>query len=316
MSLVYWFSDGAGHGLTRGGPSGTTPIPTLMVRWIRANGSPDLIVYGGDVYPSGNSDAFMRFFEQMDNDVTLMCETPGNHDWQDDPNMPGVGRIPHGYETFWKAHPESKQPIDETKTRGARYEHFIDLDGWRFLFLDTGDYDNGHPWPDGDQARVTWLTTSLQPGRANVVVAHHSRLSRGRHGDNDRLDPLWRMLFDEHGTPRVAFTLGGHDHNVSVYKPRSRTNPTGAAVAFAAGISIIVNGAGGDGHYSQKGGFAGFVLGIDGTKPDQFADDEHFCVTRINVIDARSADVDLLDFGTRAIGDPVTVPEAHVEIRL
>jgi hypothetical protein len=76
---------------------------------------------------------------------------------------------------------------------------------------------------------------------------------------------------------------------------------------------VFVNGAGGDGHYSQDG-FLG--LFASGTKPDIFADDEHFCVTRINLIDARSADVDVLSFGTSAKADPVAIPQSLVRIRL
>lgn len=312
MSFVYWFSDGAGQGVNIGGPDNKTPIPTALIRWIRTKGSPALIIYGGDVYPGGNTKSFTEFFKQMDRDVRLMCETPGNHDWADDPHMPHIGRIPHGYDIFWRDHPESRQPVDISKRGGAKYEHFIDLEGWRLIFLDTGDYRN-NPWPAGDHARATWLQNTLQPGRSNIIVAHHSRLSRGRHGDNDDLHALWRMLFDAAGAPRAAFTLAGHDHNVSVYGPRSRDNPKGASVAPEKGIHVFVNGAGGDGHYSQDGFFG---LGVSGTKPDIFADDEHFCVTRINLIDARSADVDVLSFGTSAKTDPVPVANSLVKVRL
>jgi hypothetical protein len=310
-SSIYWFADGAGEGVSLGGPDGRTPIPTALVRWIRTAGSPSLIVYGGDVYPDGTSRNFAEFFKQMDNDVRLICETPGNHDWRDDPEVPGIGRIPHGYETFWKAHPESKQPIDTSKKGAARYDHFIDLDGWRLFFLDTGDY-NAHPWPGGDESRVAWLRTNLLPGRSNLIFAHHSRLSRGRHGNNDDLDRLWQSLFDADGTPRASLMVGGHDHSIGVYKPRSRNNPEGSPVPAANGIPIVVNGAGGDGHYSQDG-FLG--LFVSGTKPDIMADDERFFVTRIRLIDARSADVDMIDFGTAARRDP-TIKNGVLEIRL
>ena len=97
MSVVYWISDGVGEGVTLGGADQNTPVPTLLIRWIRTKGSPSLIINGGDVYPAGKSREFAEFFKQMDNDVSLMCETPGNHDWKDDPELPHTGRIPHGY---------------------------------------------------------------------------------------------------------------------------------------------------------------------------------------------------------------------------
>jgi hypothetical protein len=34
-----------------------------------------------------------------------------------------------------------------------------------------------------------------------------------------------------------------------------------------------------------------------GTRPDLFFDEDNFCVTRINLLDASSADVDILSFG-------------------
>ena len=309
MPLVYSISDGFGIGVSTGGANGTTPIPTEMVRWIRSKGNPRLIINGGDVYPDGKDQAFAEFFKQTDNDVSLMCETSGNHDYRDAADSPQTGRIPRGYDTFWQSHPESKQRVYKSRKGGARYDHFIDIAGWRLLFLDTGDYDNGNPWPGGDQKRVTWLKKSLKPGRSNILVAHHSRLSRGHHGNNDKLDVLWRTLFDASGAPRVAFTLAGHDHNVNVYGPRSRDDPKGKSVSFDKGIHVIVNGAGGDGHYSA--GFFAF-----GTRGDIFSDDDHFFTTRINLIDAKSVDVDMLDFGTQAKTDPVPVAQSLVTIRL
>ena len=103
--------------------------------------------------------------------------------------------------------------------------------------------------------------------------------------------------------------LGGHDHNVSVYGPRSRSDPSRDSVAFDKGIHIVVNGAGGDGHYSQG-------LFAHGTKGDIFKDDDNFYVTRINLVDARTLEVDLLDFSTTAKSDPVPVDEARLKIRL
>src|SRR5262245_23429624 len=305
MALVYWFADGVGKDVNTTDDD-SIAIPTAMIRWVRANGSPSLIVYGGDVYPNGDSSAFAEFFDQMDRDARLICETPGNHDWMDDPVVPGAGRIPHGFESFWGQHPESRQPIDNTKTGGARYEHFIDLDGWRLFFLDSGDYDVA-AWPAGDESRVTWLTSHLLPGRANIIFAHHSRLSRGHHGDNDRLHRLWQLLFDANAVPRVALMLGGHDHNVSIYGPRDRNHPKDGSVAFDRGIYIVVNGAGGDGHYSQG-------LLMRGTNPDIFKDDSRFFMTRLTLVDARTLDVDILDFGTDASVDPQPVSNAHRHI--
>jgi hypothetical protein len=307
MALVYWFSDGAGVDMDKGGPDNQTPIPTMIVRWIRAN-TPSLIVYGGDVYKRGTTTEFAEFFNQMDSDVGLMCEAAGNHDWEDAGNVPGKGRIPRGYEAFWSSHPESKQPVASAKQSAARYDHFMDVAGWRLIFVDTGDYKT-NPWPGGDESRRTWLTNdALKPGRSNILLGHHSRVSCGHHGDNAQLDGLWNALFDASG-PRVAFTIAGHDHNVNVYGPRSKNDPEGDSVPFAQGIHVFTNGAGGDGHYGT-----GFFA--RGDKGDIFSDDDNYCVTRINLIDERSADVDVLSFGKKAQAPPVAIPQSLVKVRL
>jgi hypothetical protein len=170
-------------------------------------------------------------------------------------------------------------------------------------------------WPAGDASRVTWLRTNLKPGRANILFAHHSRLSCGRHGNNDELETLWKALFDADGTPRFAFTMAGHDHNVSVYGPRSKDDPQDKSVVFEKGVHVFVNGAGGDGHYSQAD-ILRLIQLVRGEKPDVFADDDHYFVTRINLVSATEVHVDQLDFGKRAAGDPTPVAKSLVKIRL
>ena len=84
-------------------------------------------------------------------------------------------------------------------------------------------------------------------------------------------------------------------------------------MSFDKGIHVFVNGAGGNGHYSGEG-FLG--LGVSGTRPDIFFDDDNYCVTRINLIDGTSADIDVLDFGKAAKTDPTAVAKSLVKIRL
>jgi hypothetical protein len=104
-------------------------------------------------------------------------------------------------------------------------------------------------------------------------------------------------LFDPvTGAPLAAFTLAGHDHSVSLYGPRPKDHPASGSVPFERGIHVLVNGAGGSGHYT----------GWRGTQPDLHFDDDNYCVTRISLIDARTADVDVLNFG--AVPGPTTQP--------
>ena len=300
MAVVYWSADGLGKDV------GT--VHMTLIRWMRANGSPSLIVNGGDVYNKGKSSEFERLLQQVGGTVAEMCETPGNHDWGTTSSSTATGEIPSGYEAFWKrfAPPNSKQPIDASKKGGARYEHFIDLAGWRLVFLDTGPSESS-AWPMGDHARETWLRETVRgvPGRAKIVFAHHSRLSFGNHGDIENVDRAWRALFDDDGTPRASLTMAGHDHNVSIYKPRPRDVADGA-VAFARGIHIMVNGAGGRGHDRPS----------DGTEADFHFNEFNYCATKITLIDERSADIELWDFGPGKNPPPTTQPTLQKTLQI
>ena len=280
MSVIYWTADGAGD-VGR-------DAPAVLHRWALAQGDAALIVNGGDVYETGTDADYALFAQQMGNDLSLICQTSGNHDWMTPGHSPQTGDIPAGYENFWKAHapPHSKQPIDTTKKGGARYEHFIDLDGWRLIFLDTGASGQ---WPQGDAGRTAWLRQAVQskPGRAKIVFAHYSRLSYGAHGDNPGVDAIWQELFDTNGAPLAACTVAGHDHNVSLYGPRPRSHPESGSVSFAQGIHMMVNGAGG----------AHLYVPDTGTKPDLLFEDKSFCITRITLENAQKAQFDVLSFG-------------------
>ena len=83
------------------------------------------------------------------------------------------------------------------------------------MFVDTGPCTREN-WPVGDPERAQWVRRMLteRPSRSNIVFAHHSRLSRGKHGDNKTVSALWDALFDASGAPLAALTVGGHDHNV------------------------------------------------------------------------------------------------------
>jgi hypothetical protein len=309
VTSIFWLADGGGS---------DHRAPPVLVRWIRTQ-SPALIVYGGDVYNKGSEGEFSVFHEQLGGNVAGVCHVAGNHDWDTPSNARFPDRVPLGYERFWSRFPppQSAQPIDTTKRGGARYEHVRDFGDWRLVFVDTGPC-NSENWPVGDPERVQWVRRMLteRPGRANIVFAHHSRLSRGKHGDNKTVSALWDALFDASGAPLAALTVGGHDHNVTWYDPRPRVRPDRDIVGIDRGIFVHVNGAGGHGHDETTGFFTGFLLPIAGTTP-QFADDDHWCVTRIDLIGPKKADVSILSFGKEDPPD-VSVPTLlkTFEIRL
>ncbi len=280
MAGIFWFADGVGR---------VEATSTALIRWIRSQ-SPDLVVYGGDVYNDGKPDEFDRFFDQMDRNVADLCEVAGNHDWNTHSGADLPDRVPTNYEAFWSRFPPplSKQPINQAARGGARYDHVKDIGGWRLIFIDTGPCKK-KAWPMNDETRRTWLRARLTetPGRAKILFAHHSRLSKGKHGDVDQVDPLWRDLFDPTtSAPLVALTVSGHDHNVSWYRPRPKNHPGGGEVPLAKGIFVHVNGAGGSGHDEP----------FFGSSPD-WKDADNYCVTRITLVSPTAADVSILGFG-------------------
>jgi Calcineurin-like phosphoesterase len=282
MAGIFWFADGVGS-------VGNTSTATTLIRWIRSQ-APDLVVYGGDVYQAGTPGEFATFFNQIDRNVKDLCEVAGNHDWETNSGADLPDRVPTEYEAFWKRFPPplSQQPIDVTARGGHRYDHVKDIGGWRLVFVDTGPCRK-KAWPMADATRSTWLRRVLTetPGRAKIVFAHHSRLSRGKHGDVDKVDPLWRDLFDPAtSAPLAALTVGGHDHMVSWYKPRPKNNPGSGAVPIAQGIFAHVNGAGGNGHDGSNFGSAS----------DWEAEDD-YAVTKITLISPTAADVSVFGFG-------------------
>lgn len=278
--FIYWLSDGVGDAV------GNNRASTLN-DWIVSQQNAELIVYGGDVYNEGKPAEFDKFGVQMKNNLAQVCETPGNHDWKTTKSSPATGEIPIAYEAFWSTHP-SRQVIDTGRKGGARYEHVIDLNGWRLIFLDTG-ICNDKPWPMGDSSRREWLRTQVTgvQGRAKIIFAHHSRLSCGKHGNNDGVDELWQALFNDNGAPLAALTLGGHDHTVNTYSPRPKKNPDTGTVDFAHGIHLHVNGAGG--------------RSLDtpwiGEKGDVFSNFEQYCVTQIELMSPQKATISVWGFG-------------------
>lgn len=291
MFSIFWLADGAGT---------DDAVPRAMARWIRRQTARRLVVYGGDVYKRGTEAQFAMFYEEMNRDVSDMCALTGNHDWKTASADPHPDRIPLGYERFWRqfAPGQSQQPVDTTKRGGARYEHVKDIDGWRLIFVDTGPC-NKEAWPVGDEDRAVWLRRALTdtPGRAKIVFGHHSRLSRGKHGDNSTVERLWNCLFDPTtAAPLAALSVSGHDHNATWYEPRPRDRPERGAVPFDQGIYVHVNGAGGHGHDEASGIFTGLFQPISGTRPD-FKDDDNWCVTRIDLLSASEAKVSILSFG-------------------
>lgn len=90
----------------------------------------------------------------------------------------------------------------------------------------------------------------------------------------------------------------------------SQVDPHENIVPVEHGIFVHVNGAGGHGHDETSGTFTGFLRPIRGTKP-QVADDDNWCVTRIDLIGPRAADVSITSFGNQDPPDVIEPTPLH-----
>lgn len=153
-------------------------------------GKPDVVLYLGDVYPSGTAgdfrDDYAPAFGPLDDRT---APTPGNHDW---PNRD------QGYGPFWRdAHGTAPPPF-----------YSFTAGGWTLLSL------NSEIGARADQMR--WLRARLRVrGTCRLAFWHRPRFSGGLHGDAADLDPLWRAL---RGHARLV--VSGHDHDMQRMRAR------------------------------------------------------------------------------------------------
>jgi len=297
VPVIYWLADGCGKGVN--------DVARHLTTWIGKQGDAECVIYGGDVYDRGKADEFAQVPSQL-GDLSKVAALPGNHDWKTVSSDAGV-EFPREFDAFWRDHapPLSKRPLELTKTGSARYDCALRVGDWDLILVDTAvaGEDEG-AWPKDDAGRIEWLESKLAgPGRSRILFTHHSRLSSGSHDDQPGIDSLWRQLFDPNtGTPRVALTVAGHDHNCSLYEPRL-ANSSKKATGSKVGVWIHVNGAGGRYLVTHSGG----------TTPDRKYGDG-FCVTRIQLLSAKAAELDLFSFGDDGSAEPVRIPEFHVRI--
>jgi hypothetical protein len=262
-----------------------------------------LFVYGGDVYQNGTDDDFMAFHGVYGDVLPWLAATPGNHDW--------YTACALGYEWYWRHRqpPRSCTLVDPTKVGPCRHHYAWPLgNGWLGIFIDCGPSAKTPLTPAALSQVDYWITS--HGSRRIIVFLHHARLSRGLHGNNKAMDPLWQACFDSQGVPRVGAWVAGHNHNMGIYSPRMQgsgpnADPPVSPSGISGGVQIFVNGAGGAALYAQAD--------ANGTMPDAFADDAHFGFLQIQLTDAGTAIFqnystgDVCPQNAAPIGPPVTI---------
>jgi hypothetical protein len=150
-----------------------------------------------------------------------------------------------GYDPFWRSVTGVPTPP----------WYAFDIGGWHLLSLNSETPSNG--------GQLRWLQRRIRAngtGTCALAFWHRPRFSAGTHGDQRDVGPLWDALHRH-----AALVLSGHDHDLQ------RLRPIG-------GLTQIVAGAGGRGHYP-----------VD--RSDRrlaFADDTHYAALRLRLSPRRA----------------------------
>jgi calcineurin-like phosphoesterase family protein len=149
-------------------------------------GRPDRFLYLGDVYETGTSDDFRRWYQPRFGQLARITDpTIGNHEWDN--------RF-DGYYPYWY------------RRKGRRLPPWYktEIAGWEILSLNS-QAPHGAVSP-----QLRWLQGALGgPGDCRIAFWHRPRYSSGQYAGAVDLEPLWNALS---GKARIVVT--GHDHNL------------------------------------------------------------------------------------------------------
>ena len=212
-------------------------------------GSAGTVLALGDLaYPHGSAADFRDCYDpSWGRFRDRTWPVPGNHEY----DTPGA----RGYREYFGA---------RVTTDGEPWYTF-ELGGWRLYALDS----NCLVAEECDaEAQLAWLQEELATGGTGCALAywHHPRFSSGRHGDEVRVDPLWRTVVEG----GVDIILNGHDH---LYE-RFRTMD-GEAQPSEGGTRSFVVGTGG-----------GALTGVRDVKPtSEYREPSRFGVLTLELRD-------------------------------
>lgn len=103
----------------------------------------------------------------------------------------------------------------------------FEVAGWQLLALNF-EY---RLEPGSEQVR--WLESRLEgPGNCRLAFWHRARYSARSHGDDPKVDTIWRPLVG-----KAAVVVNAHDHNMQRLEPQD-------------GIAVYISGAGGHSSYN------------------------------------------------------------------
>lgn len=247
----------------------------------------DVFVYGGDVYNAGTATEFTgaNGFDAAYGDTAAaqtppgqfllpkMAHTLGNHEYgSGDPTTFRVtsgadayylggtpARVTRSYVRVDTTHTDAAatytasglSSADAQKVAVAQWSHlnYLDVSGWRLLFLDTGRYntnDGAFPTAGAYRAAVQTLVDGAAYRRL-IVFGHHPKWTSSLSHSEPRpeMTPLWEMI-----APKALLYISGHDH---VYERQNARLVSGAVAS------------------QQQHGCAQIICGTAGTGLNSFA---------------------------------------------
>ncbi len=182
---------------------------------------PGTIILAGDiVYESGTAKEFADCFDpSWGRHRSRTRPAPGNHEYE------SLNAAPYFAYFGTAAGPP-----------GRGYYSF-DVGAWHIVSLNSNvDASAGSP-------QEQWLRADLSANTARCTLAywHHPVFSSGLHGNDPKMQPMWRDLYDA----QAELVISGHDHDYERFAPQ-----TADGIADnARGIREFVVGTGGRSFY-------------------------------------------------------------------
>jgi hypothetical protein len=206
---------------------------------------PGVILALGDLaYESGSSDEYRNCYEPTwGRHKARTWPAPGNHEYR----TPGA----QGYFTYW----------GERAGPSGRGFYRFDLGSWHLVALNSNaDATDG-------SAQDRWLRRDLAATKARCILAfwHHPLFSSGPHGNNPKMELLYRRLYESGAT----LVLAGHDHLYERFAPQDPA----ARLDRDRGIRVFTAGTGGAQRYD-----------VETVEPNsEFRDAENWGVLRLTL---------------------------------
>lgn len=181
---------------------------------------------GDTAYPDGSPDQFRTCYDPTWGRHKLRTRPAvGNHEY----HTPGAS----GYYTYFGL---AASPLDAGCLRDCKGYYSYDLGEWHIIVLNS-EIDMA-----AGSEQEQWLRADLEanPRACTLAYWHDPRFNSGRHGNVEKVTPLWDALYEHH----ADIVLNGHDHN---YQRFGLQDPNGNA--DPKGIREFVVGTGGAGLY-------------------------------------------------------------------